>query len=1144
MASSNLDIVMSAKDKASKVIKGVNSSISGLKFGALASVGSAAMGALTGSVSGFASSVIDLGKNFSASMSEVGAISGATGSDLAALEAKAREMGATTKFSATDAADGLKYMAMAGWNTEQMIAGLPPILNLAAASGEDLGTTSDIVTDALTAFGLKAQDAERFTDVLAKTSSNANTNVSMMGETFKYVAPVAGAMGYSVEDTSVAIGLMANSGIKASSAGTALRSMLTNLAKPTDQVQTAMDQLGISLTNSDGSMKSFATLTDDLRGAFSGLTEEQKSQYAATLAGKQGMSGLLAVVNASDDDINKLRDSIENCDGAAAEMAATMNDNLAGDMANLNSAWEEVKLKFFDAAEPLMRGFVQFITGSVIPVIDSFAQALATMDFSGFMKGITDAIRNFDFSNIAGLIPILATVGIVGGGLASKIGNPFSGLLSGGRKSKGLFKSLGTGIGNMVKGVGQGFKAVGQGIGDMISKIEVGFGKMGRSLMTASKAANPVNLLAFAAVILAIGGAITLVATQSEGLSQILNAIGTMIATVATSIGEAIGIVVESVGTAIGNILVAIAPCAEQIAVLVTAFMTGFAQIAEFLPAIIDSISGLFTSLGEGISTAAQGIGQGIATVLNAITPMIAIIADAFVDMVDIIAGAIVQIVQALAPYIPEVTKMVEATSQAIQAVCDSFNTLVSNISPIIESVTNLLDQFGSTVSEILGAAGDVVKDFGQAIRNVLDGVSGIFDSIGNAALNAGKGFDMMSIGLSRLVELGAMDIIGTLGGVATGLGLVAASAGGIGDTGTQISSLASGLVLLAANLTMVQNAAASLPAIVGQFQALSGLSEPMIAASASMTVFGSSAMEMAAGLLGSMVSISLFGSSMQSAASTASSASAGFSTAATAISKVPAAAVRASASLTALGSAGQVAFTQLQTGANAMSTAITQAFTKAQQAATKSLKSITTAMRSAVSDATSAGWSMGSGFSSGLSSGLNRAVSVARSASSSIRSALSSATGSAYSVGLNIGIGLANGMSASLGRVRSVAAQLANAAAEAARAAAKVHSPSRVFMAIGEYIGEGLEIGIESMERAVARASQNLVDIPSATRMAFAGDLGSMNSNLSCESIEEIHIHLDMDGDEIVEKTFRKTGKRIDEEQKFRNRLGGLVGV
>lgn len=303
-----------------------------------------------------AKKTIDVGKSFEAGMSEVQAISGASGKDLEKLSAKAKQMGATTKFSATESATALKYMAMAGWKTNQMVSGLSGVMNLAAASGEDLGTVSDIVTDSMTAFGLKAKDSGHFADVLAKASSSSNTNVAMMGETFKYVAPLAGSMKYSIEDTATAVGLMANAGIKGSQAGTELRSILTRLVKPPKDAAAALSALGISTTKADGSMKPMRQTMAELREKFSRLTDSQKSQYAAAIAGQEAMSGLLAIVNASDSDFNKLQKAIDNSSGAAKKQADVMNNNLQGALYDLGSAAEAVGIGIYeDIKTPLTK---------------------------------------------------------------------------------------------------------------------------------------------------------------------------------------------------------------------------------------------------------------------------------------------------------------------------------------------------------------------------------------------------------------------------------------------------------------------------------------------------------------------------------------------------------------------------------------------------------------------------------------------------------------------------------------------------------------------------------------------------------------------------------------------------------------------
>lgn len=351
-----------------------------------------------------AKKTIDVGKSFEAGMSEVQAISGASGKDLERLSNKAKEMGATTKFSATESATALKYMAMAGWKTDQMVSGLAGVMNLAAASGEDLGTVSDIVTDSMTAFGLKANQSGHFADVLAKASSSSNTNVGLMGETFKYVAPLAGSMGYSIEDTATAIGLMANAGIKGSQAGTSLRSILTRLVKPPKDAAAALSELGISTTNADGSMKPLRETMAELREKFAGLTESQKASFASSIAGQEAMSGLLAIVNASDSDFNKLQKAIDNSSGAAKKQADIMNNNLQGALYELGSAAEAVGIGIYeDIKGPLTKA---------VKVGTTQVSALASKLKKG---GIKEVVPKSAVNTVQNLGKVAMSVG--GGGL-------------------------------------------------------------------------------------------------------------------------------------------------------------------------------------------------------------------------------------------------------------------------------------------------------------------------------------------------------------------------------------------------------------------------------------------------------------------------------------------------------------------------------------------------------------------------------------------------------------------------------------------------------------------------------------------------------------------------------------------------------
>lgn len=320
---------------------------------------------VTATVTALGTASVKTAADFESAMSKVVAVSGATGSDLEALTKKAREMGSKTKFSASEAAEAMNYMAMAGWKTEDMLSGIEGVMNLAAASGEDLATTSDIVTDALTAFGLSAQDSGHFADVLAAASSNANTNVSMMGETFKYCAPIAGALGFSVEDTAEAIGLMANAGIKSTQAGTSLRTIMTNLSGEVKICGENIGEVTVATTNADGSMRDLSDILADCRTVFSGLSESEKAAAAESLVGKNAMSGFLALMNAGEGDIAKLSGAIDNCNGAAQSMADTMNNNLEGQLTILKSQLQELAISFGEILLPAVKKIVGWVQGFI-----------------------------------------------------------------------------------------------------------------------------------------------------------------------------------------------------------------------------------------------------------------------------------------------------------------------------------------------------------------------------------------------------------------------------------------------------------------------------------------------------------------------------------------------------------------------------------------------------------------------------------------------------------------------------------------------------------------------------------------------------------------------------------------------------------
>lgn len=377
--------------------------------------------------------------DFEKGMSEVKAISGATGKDFDALREKAIELGADTAFSANEVAAAMTEMAKAGWDSNQIIDGMSGVLAAAAASGEELATVSTIVADAITGFGMEAADSTRIADLLTQAANSGTIGISDLGESFKYIAPVAGAMGLSVEDVTTALSAMSMAGIKGSQAGTSLRTMLTRMVKPTDAVAAAMDELGISVTNQDGSMKSLDEIVSNLRTSFDGLTESEKAKYAATLAGQEGMAGMLSLLNLTEEEYNEIAKSMDNAGGVAEQTAAIMQDNLQSKIEQLGGSLESLAIKLADYVIPYLQKFVEWLTS----LVDKFT-ALDPETQKTILK----------FAAIVAAIgPVLVVLGKLVTGVGSVI-TTFG-------KIPGAIKTVTSGFTNMVnatKRVADGFK--------------------------------------------------------------------------------------------------------------------------------------------------------------------------------------------------------------------------------------------------------------------------------------------------------------------------------------------------------------------------------------------------------------------------------------------------------------------------------------------------------------------------------------------------------------------------------------------------------------------------------------------------------------------------------------------------------------
>ena len=532
-----------------------------------------AIGWASTAVSAVGGYVTKVGADFESAMSEVSAISGATGADLDALTQKAKEMGASTKFSASESAEAFKYMAMAGWETSDMLDGISGVMNLAAASGEDLAEVSDIVTDAITAFGLQASDSTHFADVLAAASNSANTNVSMLGASFKYVAPVAGALGYSIEDVAVALGTMANSGIKAEQAGTSMRAILARLAKPTKEVNDAFSELGISaseaLTNADGSMKPLAETLEILRENTSGLGEATKASVASGIAGQEAMSGLLAILNASDADFEKLTESISNADGTAQKMADTMNDNLKGAITIMKSAVEGFGISLYETFSVKAKDGVKTLTDYISRLQKAFD--------SGGMQGLLtefDSVMTDALGVVAEYLPKIISVG------GSVVGSLANGIIQN-------LPALVDVAGDIILGLFNGITAK---AGDIVSSAATIVTDLAGGISEFA-----VNLIpAVTALSYTLGEELS----NPSTLSSIMNAALEIIMSLVNGFMNALPIIVQSAPVIIGNLV---------------------AGLIVMLPQIIDAGIEILMSLVNGILDTIPSLVAAIPTITMAI---------------------------------------------------------------------------------------------------------------------------------------------------------------------------------------------------------------------------------------------------------------------------------------------------------------------------------------------------------------------------------------------------------------------------------------------------------------------------------------------------------------------------------------------
>lgn len=1201
-----------------------NTLTSGIGFGAMAAIGSKAVSAIGSGLKSLTAGAISAGANFENAMLSVAAISGATGSDFDRLSEKAKQLGKSTQYTASETASAMEYMAMAGWKTEDMLNGIEGVmdLDLAAASGEDLAGVSDIVTDAMTAFGLSADgttkiikdgftkevsNASHFADVLAAASANSNTNVAMLGESFKYAAPVAGSLGYSVEDTAIALGLMASSGLKSSMAGSSLRTILTNLAKPTDDISDAMDYLGISLQNGDGSMKSLMDIVTDLRGAFgqckmpmdqfqenlakldekyangeltekkynealADLTEKAygaegalKAKYAATLAGKEGMSGLLSIVSAAPEDFDKLTNAIYNSDGAAKEMAEIKMDNLQHDVVKLQSAMEGLGITAFNQVGGKMRGLVGIATETVGKIDEKLASG----------KGIEKAVDKIE-SMVEKAKPywdIFKTDALEAG---TALGDAAWAIIGDIKKLSGSFGStesienFSTTLGEVKDGIVavsgflekhsdaiakvavalpklliayKGFKIVkavapfvGAFTGAVGGLAKAGLGKIAPGLFGVSKGQEAVGkssggsakkMVASAKAFMMMGVGVLAISAGFYLLAQsaiaVANAGPGAIAVFAGLIGVVVGLAVGmtklfSSMSGGSKKLTAMAPAFLALGAAVLMISAGLAllayssiQLASAGPLAIGVMAGMAVAIG------------GLMLVAKSVAPTLSAGAVGFVTFgaAVLIAAAGMGLLSLSAINLANAGPLAIGCMVGMVAALALLAVGAAALGPALTAGAVGFIAFGAAI--VLVAAGALIASAALAV------VSAVLPTI--AQYGAQGAVAIAQLGASMIV-FGTGAAVGGVGATVLGVGLalvgvtaLAAAAG--------VIALSAGAAVLGASLVMA-----------GAGLTIMGAAFPLVAAGAKASAAGLTAL-LGSGTAASAVFVILAGSSGAAAVTVGVFAAAMVAGAAgTGLMVVALKSVNSSMkSIAGNAKSAEKSLTGMRSSVNVVNSGLDALGNKAKSAISALIKQFS----QGESKAKTSGNAVGNNFNNGVSAGMSRAVSTAETMSNSIVITMRSSAGGAYNSGAYIGMGLANGMASQVGHVRAVAAQLAAAAEAAIRARAQIHSPSRVTDKLGNYFGIGWVNGIMDHVQEARQAAMELIQVPELTPAPEIGmslRTGSEDLNDSYQYSSNgkytIYVPVNLDGREIGKATATYTREEIEKQETRENRKKG----
>lgn len=1062
---------------------------SGLSSKVLGAVKTATIGG-TLALAGLGKKVYDIAGGFDQQMARVNAITDEVGVSYADLRRKAIDLGADTAFSAKEAAAGMENMASAGFNTKEIYDSMGGVLALAAVSGGDVALAAENSASALRGFGLEASQAGHVADVFAQAAAKTNAEVADMGDAMKYIAPVAHAMGISLEETAAAVGILSDNGIKGSQAGTSLRGALSRIASHNKNVTDTMNALGLSFYDAGGNMISMADQVDQLRNAFKGLTPEQQQQALVSLYGQESLSGMLALISAGPDKLRELTKSFEQSGGAADKMAQQMQNNLPSKIEQMFGALESVAIRIGDKLFPIIAPQIEKLTdwidktfsevnigkfldnagkygkvvvdtfndikgpikeaiGALVEVNGKFGSTKSVESFKKTMQSAGDIIKF-----VAGIIKDNAGIISLGAKGLLKLSLAIGAFKIG----KGILSPLlkfGGGLAGMVKASGKLVKNLAK-----LKKPKLPKGPKTPKVPTPSTptvptapdttavdtAANSAQSAAgkwvqYGKALFLVGAGVALVGAgfwlMADAATKLAGAGGAAIATF-------FGMVV-----AIGALLAVVAYLGPQLS-------AGAVGMVAFGAMILLVAAGMWVASTAAIQLASAGgvaiaVFFGMFVAVGLLAAVFAALGPALTaGAIGMLAFGAAMVLVGLALAIA--TPALEVLPPVIEALGTAFATAAEGV--------------GNAVNTILDGVSQVIDSIGNGLRNVLDGIAGVFDSIGNAALNAGKGLKAAASGLKTIAGIGAWGLTKSLGALTAGLGSLTAHSGALQELGSGMQTLATATMMLGAGVAVFSVLSSAIISVGSAMQVMSGnfttftglltgLGATIMIAVPPFTALALASTQLSATLIMSMVGITMFASALMILVSMASVASAAVMMLVSGLAAVSGAmATYNGAIMTA------IAIT-LMLGATS------------QVVAALVVASFTTGMAQASAAVTSGTAQMTAAFSAGMAT----ALSIVTAGSASIVSAFSGLAGQLRAAGSYAMAGLTAGLASGAGAAIAQARSIANQIASTIQGALKIHSPSRVMMQIGDFVGQGLAKGIEGTKRMVQLSSSKLAD-------------------------------------------------------------------